>query len=292
MSERQTEPPMDHDTKPETSSGQSWIYPSLIQAVRPVASLAAKLRLLPYSYNTIYDRDFVNTQYNEEENKKLADIWKRTEDDSVGFVTLHILTRDDDETKVSQLGMSKWRSDGLSQIVSFHGQVEQDLAAVKESALPRWVVGDFIFGETEAIAQSDVGPWLYHTFKSFQNSQRTTCLVGHDIRRILHLVKSDWQVPSDVAIIDTRAIWEFQTEATQHPSLQQTLEGVAGLRGDDSILKNSGNDARFILKLLRIQAKQSRKKAYPLEAASEATGGYRRSFLQHGQVTPASWSSL
>lgn len=293
---------MDRDNKPEAGSGQSWIYSSLIQTARPVASLAAKLGILPYTYN-IYDRDFLNLQYNEEENKKLKEIWIKAENANenendntqIGFISLQLRSHKDDETKISQMGMSKWRSDGASQIASVHCHVEQD-TAVGESSYPQLIASDFMSGDTEVITESDVGPWLEATFRSFQNYQDITCLIGHDIRRILHLVQPCWRVPSGVIILDTRAIWEFQTQASQHPSLRQTLEGVV-LRGCDTFLAdNTGNGARLILDLLQHQGRRAERTAHPLAGpparASNIVHEHRRA-LQHSEVmTPADWSRL
>lgn len=242
---------MDNNTKPETGS-ESWIYPSLIQTVRPIASLAAKLGILPYSYNIIYDRDFLNSHYNEGEHRKLIDVRKKAEKASIGFISLHTISQKDSEAKIDQMGMSKWRSDSWTGMVSVHCKVEQE-TAVSESAYPRLIAGDFMFGDTEAIAESDVGPWLDATFRSFQINQDITCLVGHDIRRTLRLVQPYWRVPSDVIILDTRAIWESQHQLADHPSLNQILRGVIDYRGDDSLLGNAGNTAQFILELIQPQ---------------------------------------
>lgn len=259
MSERQAETPINHDTKPKVGPEQSWMYSSLIQAARPVASLAAKVGILPHLYS-IYDRDFVNPQYNEEENKKLRDVWRKAHDESenenentkVGFISLHIINRKDDESKIGQIGMSKWRSDGWTGMVSVHCQVEQE-TAVSESPFLRLVPGDFIYGDTEAITESDVGPWLDATFRSFKTYQDITCLIGHDIHRILHQIQPCWKVPSGVVILDTRAIWEFQSEVKQHPPFERTLEWVMDYRLNKSSINNAGNGARFILDLIQAQ---------------------------------------
>lgn len=267
---------MDNGTKPETGSGQSWIYSSLIQTARPIASLAAKLGVLPYSYNAVYDRDFINPRYNEEENHKLRDVWKKTknenedegegEDTQIGFISLHIISQKDKETGIDQIGMSKWRSNGWTGMVSVHCQVEQETTmgvsavsegAVSEAAYPRLIAGDFLFGDTEVIIESDVGPWLDATFKSFQINQDIIYLVGHDIHRILHLVQQYWKVPSDVVILDTRAIWEFQNGVTEHPSLEETMEWVTDYRRRKSSIHNAGNISQFLLSLLRAQGRVS-----------------------------------
>ena len=297
MSERQAENLMDHDNKPETGSGQTWIYSSLIQTVRPVAGLAAKLGILPYSYNAVYDRDFLNPRYNEDENKKLRDLWKKAgnedEDENarIGFITLHIISQKDDETKIGQIGMSKWHSDGWIHPASVHCQVEQGtVTALNESRYPQLIATNFKFGDTEVITESDIGPWLDATFRSFQCHQDITCIVGHDIHRLLHLVQPYWKVQSGVIILDTRAIWEFQTKATQHPSFNQTL-GMVGYGRDDSLLDNAGNNARFVLELLQNEGFQAERMADLQDHASKRPHGSRRT-PQHGQVTPASWSSM
>ncbi|KAI1253658.1 hypothetical protein MGN70_004050 [Eutypa lata] len=290
MSERQVETTMDHDNKPETGSGQSWIYSSLIQTVRPVASLAANLGILPYSYNIIYDREFLNPHYNEAESKRLTDVWKKTGNADVGFITLHIISEKDNETKIRQIGMTKWRSDGSTHPASVHCQVEQGMA-VSEPSYPQLIATNFLFGDTEVIVESDVGPWLDATFRSFHCHQDITCLVGHDIHRILRLVQPHWKVQSDVIVLDTRAIWEFQHKATQHPSFKQTLEGVMGRGRDDFLLDNAGNDARFILEMFQEECFQAGRLAGHQGPSSRRPHGHR-SALQYGQVTPASWSSM
>lgn len=282
---------MDHNTKSkENGFQQSSIYSSLIQTARPVASLAARLRILPYSYNVIYDRDFLNTHYNEEENMRLLDVWRKGEYTETGYISLHIISQKDDETKISQIGMSKWRSDGSTDPISVHCQVERETTESESSSI-RLIAGDFIFGDTEVITESDIGPWLDATFKSFQVHQNITCLVGHDIRHILHLVKSDWEAPSDVIILDTRAIWESQTNATQHPSFKKSL-GVVGYGRDDFVFNNAGNNARFILDLVQSLSFQAKRTARPQDPEFDRQHEHRRNIHQHAQVTPASWSSM
>lgn len=265
------------------------MYSSFIQTVRPVASLTAKLGVLPYSYN-IYDRDFLNPHYNEEENKKLIDVWGKTEDSQVSFISLHILCQNDNGNKIDQIGMSKWHSDGMTQKVSVHCQVEKETAE-SENSSPRLIAGDFMSGDTEVIIESDVGPWLDATFRSFQSHEDTTCLVGHDIRRILHLVQPCWRVPSDVVILDTRAIWEFQKQAKSHPSLEQTLRGVSRKWWDESLLGNAGNSALFILDLLENEIFEAERRGHRRDRVSKVKHEYMRS-LQYAQITPATWSSM
>lgn len=252
---------MDHDTKPETSPAQSWIHSSLIQTIRPAANLASKLGMLPHLYRINYDTDFLDTQYNEAENKKLVDICKKAEDAQIGIIALHILSHSGDENKILQMGVSKWRSDGSTQIASVHCQVEQGMTVSEQSSL-RLIAGDFMFGDTEVIPESDIGPWLDATFRSFHGHEDTTCLVGHDIHRILHLVQPYWRVPSGVVILDTRALWEFQTQAESHPPLKQTL-GVVYKWWDESLLGNAGNSAVFILQSLERQVTRAQQKNKP-----------------------------
>lgn len=258
MSERQAQTTIDHDTILDTGSRQSWMYSSLILAARPIANLASKLRILPHSYNVIYDRDFLDSQYNEGENNKLITVRKQAENARIGFISLHLTNQKNNETKISHIGMSKRRFDGWTGIVSVHCQVEQE-TAVSESPYPRLIAGDFMFGDTEVIIESDVGPWLDATFRSFQINQDITCLLGHDIRRTLHLIQPYWNVPSDVIILDTRAIWEFQTRATEHPTFEQTMEQVADYRRNESAISNAGNSARFLLDLIQAQGRTSEK---------------------------------
>lgn len=258
MTERQAETQMNHGNKPETGSGQSWIYSSLIQTARPIASLAAKLGILPHLYN-IYDRDFLNPQYNDQENNKLRDTLKKAETASVGFISLHVITQSDDETRIGQIGMSRWRSDGWTQMISVHCQIDQGIAT-SESPYPRLIASDFKFGDTEVIAESDIGPWLDASFRSFQRHQDIICLVGHDIHRVLHLVQPYWRVPSGVVILDMRAIWESQNQLTSHPLLKEILGGVIGYSGGDSLLDNAGNTTQFILELIQSQVGEPKEK--------------------------------
>ena len=287
MSERQAETPMEHDTKPETISGQSWVYSSLIQTARPVANFAAKLGILPHLYS-IYDREFLDPKYNEQQNKRLIEVWEQAQTAQVGFITLHITSQKDNENQISQMGMSKWRSDGSTHPASVHCQVEQGMV-VSESQYPQLIASDFMFGDTEVITESDVGPWLDATFRSFH--QEITCLAGHDIRRVLSLVQPYWKIPSNIVILDTRAIWEFEAEAMQHPSFKQTL-GEVLVHNHDSSLDNAGNSALFDLELLRKQCWRANKEVHPLERASNITHGYRGN-LQHSQMMmPADWSRM
>lgn len=245
---------MEHDTKPETGS---WLYSSLLQIVRPITNLTTKFGTLANLYTT-----GPSYQYSEEDNTRFTDIWKETDADVV-FFSLHIVTQNDDESQIKQIGVSKWRSDSGTQILSLQAQVEDD-NVVEKSSFPRLVVNDFMFGEAEVISESDIGAWLECTFRCLRGSQQPTYLVGYDISDVLRLVQPYWKVPGDIIIFDTRAILEFKQQARSHPSLKQTLGAIA--RGwDGSQLDNAGNCARFILELVdrhasRIKAQYDTKK--------------------------------
>lgn len=212
-------------------------------------NLAPELGILGGPYKARFDRSFSSRQFVKEENKRLLEVWKETKNGNILFLAIQVRTSHTNN-KINQIGISRWWPDGWAQLDSFHGQIEQETMVDRSS---HQSVDGFIFGETETIYDPDVGPWLDHTFKALQSPHQTTCLIGHNIRHILHLIQPYWQIPSNMIVLDTRAIWEFQNEATQHPSFKQTLEGVDGYRGDESILNNAGNGARLTLKLLQAQ---------------------------------------
>lgn len=235
---------MDNDTEPKTSSGQSWFYSSLLQIISPIKILTTKLGTLTNVYSAAS-----RYQYSEEDNKRFADIWKEKDVDVV-FFSLHVIAQNDnDDARIKQIGVSKWRSDHGTQILSLQAQVEDD-AIVEKSSLPQLVTSGFIFGETELISESDVGPWLECTIRALRGSQQPTYLVGHDISHMLHLVQPYWKVPDDVTILDVRAIWESENRGASNPSLNQ-MSRMIGYGWDEPILSNAGNCAQLIMELLK-----------------------------------------
>lgn len=236
---------MANNTKPETSSGQSWIYSSMNQLVHPMANLAVKLGSLMGIFNAESRMTFLNWNHTEEENKRLVNIWR---DAGTVFITLQVLAQKNDERKIFQIGMSGWWPDNFNHIHSLYTEVEE---ATPDSLLPQQTF-KFLFGETEVIAEHDIGPWLQCTFKALQGTRHTACLVGYDIRRILHLVQPYWSVPHDVMIVDTRVTQGFQIP--EHSSFRQPRQMHHQL--DESLLDNAGNAAQLALESFQRQVRE------------------------------------
>lgn len=253
MSEREVESTMAHGTQPKNSSGESWIYSSLLEVIRPITSFATKLGTLTSLCKSGSDKDWSSYQYTEEDNRRFMDRWENADEDAIiKFISLHVHTRKDDEARIDQIGVSTRFSDKRAPIYSLQIQVKPD-SMVKKSPVLQRIISGFIYGETEILAESDIGAWLDDTFRSPRGSQPTTmCLVGHDVPHLLRLVQPYWKVPDDVTVLDTRAMWGFRDQTMSHPSLKQIL-GAIGRSGDESLLDNAGNSAQFILELLDVQ---------------------------------------
>lgn len=239
---------MANNTKPETSSGQSWMYSSLLQILHPLEVLSTKLGTYTGLYNFLSSYKYI------EDHEGFKAIWKGTNEDDIDavFISLHIITRSDDDARISQIGVSKWFPRQGTQLYSLQVQVNDDML-VEKSSLPQLVASGFLFGETEVIPESDIGPWLYYTFKALRGSQQAVYLVGHDVRHILHQVRPYWRIPNDIVILDTRALPKFESQETGHPSLKQIL-GPIDHRWHETLLDNAGNCAQLIIELLKLQA--------------------------------------
>lgn len=252
MSEREVESTMAHDAQPRNNSGESWIYSSLLEVIRPITSFATKLGTITSLYKTRSNKDWSSYQFTEEDNKRFKDIWEDADEDAnIVLISLYVHTRKDDETRIDQIGVSTWFADKRAPMYSLQVHFEPD-TNVQKSPLPQLIISGFLYGETQVLAESDIGPWLEDTFRASRGSQPKMCLVGHDVPHLLHLVQPYWKVPDDVTILDTRAMWGFRTQTTSLPSLEETLR-VIGHEGDESLLDNAGNSARFILELLDFQ---------------------------------------
>lgn len=258
MSERQVETTMNYDTKPGTGSGQSWIYSSLVQMGHSITNLASNLGKYTGLYTLLMsDREILSWTNTEEDNKRLIDLWSKPESAGIAFIALHALTQKDDETKISQIGISAWHPDRFDFINSIYVQVEQGTIP-NSSLLPQKTAGQFIFGETEVIDESDIGPWLQCTFKALQGPQCGACLIGFDIRRILQQVRPYWSVPPNVLILDTQSAHGFQTESRGNPlSFRQTLKGANGFQLDEAQFGNAGNFAQSVLKSFQNQVRKT-----------------------------------
>lgn len=247
---------MDHDTKPETGSEESWIYSSLLQMGHSITTLTENLRRFTRLYTTVFDRDILSWKNTEEHNKRLIDLWKKPGSAGVAFISLHVLARKDDETKISQIGMSAWQPNNFDFIDSVYCQVEQ--GTIHNDSSSQQTAGKFIWGETEVIPDADIYPWLQCTFKAMRGPQNVACLIGCDTRRILQLVQPYWSVPSDVLIFETQAAQGFQIQTSNNLlSFQQTLQSANGYPLDESQLNNAGNIAQLVLRAFQNQVRKS-----------------------------------
>lgn len=257
MSERQAEITMDHDNKPETGAGQSWIHSSLLHMGQSITSLTQNLGRLTRLYTGIPDREILSWKNTEEDNKRLIDLWTKPRNAAVVFISLHAFACKDDETKISQVGMSAWQPNNFDFIHSIYGQVEQGTIS-NNLLLSQATPGKFIWGETEVISDSDIGPWLQSTFEALRGPQNMTCLIGYDIRRILQLAHPYWSVPRGILIFETQAAQGFQIQTSEHLlSFQQTLRGANGFQLTDSQLDNAGNIAQLVLKSFQDQVRET-----------------------------------
>lgn len=271
MSERQGETPLDHSTKPETNSEQSWVYSSLLQMVYPVTRLADNLGKLVRPWTAMFDnREIVSWKNTDEDNKRLINLWSKPNSPGVVFISLHAFTRKDDETKIRQIGMTGWQPNNFDFMNSVCTEVEQD-KIYNNSLLPQLTAGKFLYGDTEVIFRSDIGPWLRCTFKALQGSQHTACLVGYDIRRTLQLVQPYWSVPRDILILDIQTAQGFQVQTSEQLTFRQLLERSTGYTIDESLLDNAGNAAQLILQSFQTQV---RKTEYIMESHHKTSTVY------------------
>ncbi|KAI1640656.1 hypothetical protein F4809DRAFT_399688 [Biscogniauxia mediterranea] len=195
-----------------------------------------------------------------EENRKLAQIWRRPDKSSIWFVAIDLNTYDINEQIITDIGIASWCLDKKSKTKSYYWCIDHPQHFEDNNTLNK---GEpFAYGKTQLIDECNIGPSLSEKFNNTTSRHETVCLVGHDIDNKIKSLKPYWEAPSGFLILDTQKIWKAQHRNITDAHLEQCLLSIPTLR-HQNVLTNSGNRAQAVIQLLRTQG--------PISVSSKAT---------------------
>lgn len=189
-----------------------------------------------------------------EENRKLLELWELKNRSSLVFVTLDIRAHDQDQSLITELGLSQWGSDGKSDTSTYHWLVTEH---EKPSHHGRPMnVAYSSNAEAIHIRGLDVTTALSGIFHNICSSYDKVCLAGYGTAEMLHRLGRYWVPPQNVIILDVGKIWQAQHESAVAMPLSECLEAVEPL-DIRIILANAGDTSRALMKLVQIQGQLS-----------------------------------
>ncbi|KAI1494060.1 hypothetical protein F5X96DRAFT_54201 [Biscogniauxia mediterranea] len=189
-----------------------------------------------------------------QESNKLVELWQHPDKSSFVFISLDLGISDENEHRITDIGLSRWCIGDKSHPKSYHYLINRYGQNQDKYMLSRR--DPFLFGETEFINESDIGLFLSYSFSSMTSKYGTICLVCHDVSRSIRLLQPYWEVPSGVLTIDTLKIWRAHNGTTENITLEQCLFTMLDLKWDE-ISGNAGNRARSLIQLLHTQGQFS-----------------------------------
>ncbi|KAI0376715.1 hypothetical protein F5Y04DRAFT_285657 [Hypomontagnella monticulosa] len=117
----------------------------------------------------------------------------------------------------------------------------------------------FTFGASVVIGEAQLATCLNEFFQLWTAGNDRLVIVGHGMESTIGLLKDYWKPPASAILLDTQKIWQIQNAQQTSVTLEKALGEKGPAPGLDSrynhyLLNNAGNDARFILDLLKVQA--------------------------------------
>ncbi|KAI0803748.1 hypothetical protein GGR55DRAFT_385946 [Xylaria sp. FL0064] len=185
-----------------------------------------------------------------QENKKLLDAWSASATSKVLFVTIEVQVPDQQETRISEIALSRW-SPGTPGIETMLWIIEDGGLRSNSNSAHR--TSAFLYDATETIREDVISIHLGDIFQDFREEYERLYLVGYRINETLSIMKKVWAPPQDLVIIDTARVWQAQHKEITELSLEQCIERVPELQEYSFSLENTGNKARLGIQLLREQ---------------------------------------
>ncbi|KAI1091724.1 hypothetical protein F5B19DRAFT_252919 [Rostrohypoxylon terebratum] len=183
--------------------------------------------------------------------KQLATLWQEPDKSQLVYVAIDAHAQIQDRRKIADIGLSAWCPDN-TEVRSFHWRVKDNVPP-QSQCLP--IDPElFLYGITDVVDDPTVGPLLEEVFQFLAIGHPVLCVVGHNIRDVLDLLRHCWEVPYSSIILDTEKIWQAQHEEANAVSLSEALENTLGITSnafDRNCLGNAGNSARHVLMLLQ-----------------------------------------
>ncbi|KAI1802646.1 hypothetical protein F4811DRAFT_387480 [Daldinia bambusicola] len=193
-----------------------------------------------------------------DDNKKLANIWVEVKKQPFIFASIHVNAWDRDSTKITDIGVSIWSTDTFdeSDIQSHYWRVKENMFLENERGLNDPNI--FTFGRTKLIHQADIKSILHGVFESPMLGGQQFVIVGHEVEFALNLIEDYWVPPRSAVVLDTQKIWQLQNHNPDPIGLKEALDTTPGTIYDRQLLCNTGNNARFTLRLLQAQGRDVR----------------------------------
>lgn len=204
----------------------------------------------------IFSRNLPNSSHEyADDNKRLARIWQGSNKQPIAFTSIVVHAWDLDRSKITDIGVSIWHPESFAkfEINSFHWQIRENITYQNQHILSNPDI--FTFGSTELITSTQIAAKLNDVFNSPMIGVRKITIIGHDVRATMGLLEDYWKPPDSTTYLDTQKIWQLQHQQSDQIELEKALETTSGVRFNGHLLHNAGNDARYILLLLRAQVR-------------------------------------
>ncbi|KAH8163772.1 hypothetical protein CIB48_g4465 [Xylaria polymorpha] len=223
-----------------------WLITSILYLFEPLSRsrFRRQTRIVPSSQSQKLRRCH-------EELRKLINIRKQADEFADLFVALDVAFMDEPQQTITAIGLSHQSPVKGSNLASFHWIIgnPQNLGIGKAS----FEDGLFLYGNTQAIQATDIGPSLQHVFSNLASRYQQIYLIAHDVEAKLERLSKHWVAPDGFIALDTQLIWQAQHNNITPVSLGECIDTIGPLRDLKSSVNNVGNSSRAILELLRYQ---------------------------------------
>ncbi|KAI1660637.1 hypothetical protein F4813DRAFT_299906 [Daldinia decipiens] len=215
--------------------------PSLLRHVRDILPRTFNNNLLKFEPEYADDSD------------RLGSILRESKKYATVFISIEAKVWNQDHNKITDIGLSTWYTGSFDPgRYSHYWQVKDNLSLRNECTANE--PDTFMFGSTGLVEEgADIALILDAMFKSLISQPQRVAIVGHDVHSTIGLLKTYWEPPGSIMILDTQRIWQVQYGRVDKVTLEDALDMTLGAVYNKCWLHNAGNDARFILNLLEAQ---------------------------------------
>ncbi|KAI1749131.1 hypothetical protein F4782DRAFT_514691 [Xylaria castorea] len=193
----------------------------------------------------------LNLRRYHKERQELLNAWEQVDKSAVLFVALDVAFMGETQKTVTAIGLSHWCLDRTSELISFHWIID-DLQGlgIRKAAFEDDL---FLYGTTEGIRESDIGPSLHDTFSDLSSRYQQIYLIGHNVEFMLDRLSTHWVVPNNCIVLDILFVWQAPHNITSPVSLEDCINSIPKLQDSKSSLNNVGNSSRVMIWLLQNQ---------------------------------------
>lgn len=190
------------------------------------------------------------------ENEQLLEFWETCKDYSTIVITIQVYILEQDESKITEIGVSVSSLEDVLSIHSFNWPVKENFGSGHDGVMEPTHI--FSFGPTRPVSEDSISSLLSTIFGRWTAPYERACIVVHGMGHVLGFLNRYWKLPEDLPVFDTRRLSQFQHQGADG-RLEDCLRELPSAELHDVLLGNAGNDSRYIMHLFRHLARHSRK---------------------------------